>query len=210
MTGSYPFTSVIVFSLRKHRFWFYLLPIAAIWSHIPEDAFDLSEQLVVGEVSAGNDAAGTGRHTGATPLTQRRDHLRHFRVGVEFDRVVGTQGVADAAAGAELRRIMLPAPAPSSPYRDGSTLPTRAAAAAPCTTVSGTSFGPWQAPAIKMPSVMVATGSSLGWRSTKKPSKSQPILKICETSLESWRDSIAGLRITMSTGTRRLLPRSVS
>ncbi len=71
---------------------------------------------------------------------------------------------------------------------------------------AGISFGPWQAPAMKMPSVIVATGSSFGWRSMKKPSKSQPMPKICATSLESWRASMAGLRMTISTGMRRCLP----
>ena len=32
------------------------------------------------------------------------------------------------------------------------------------------SFGPWHAPAMKMPSVIVATGSSLGCRSMNQPS----------------------------------------
>ena len=42
------------------------------------------------------------------------------------------------------------------------------AAAAPAwATVSGISFGPWQQPARKIPSVKVLTGASLGCRSMK-------------------------------------------
>ncbi len=45
---------------------------------------------------------------------------------------------------------------------------TLAAAADACATVSGISFGPWQQPAMKTPSVVVATGSSLGCFSKKE------------------------------------------
>ena len=47
---------------------------------------------------------------------------------------------------------------------------TRAAAAAPWETESGMSFGPWQVPAMNTPSVIVATGSSLGCRSVNQSS----------------------------------------
>ena len=79
---------------------------------------------------------------------------------MEDDRVVRAHVIADPAAGA-LLFVML--------ARTGSimTVPwlinqdTRAAAAAPWATQLGMSLGPWQAPAMKIPSVMVATGSSL-------------------------------------------------
>ncbi len=60
------------------------------------------------------------------------------------------------------------------------------AAAAPAwATVSGMSCGPWQAPAMKIPSVKVFTGASLGWRSRKKPSVEQEMLNRRRTSWAS-------------------------
>ena len=47
---------------------------------------------------------------------------------------------------------------------------TSEAAAEAWATVSGMSLGPWQAPAIKIPSVAVDTGASFGCRSVKNPS----------------------------------------
>src|SRR5450756_428850 len=65
------------------------------------------------------------------------------------------------------------------------------AAAAPAwATVSGMSLGYWQQPAMKMPSVIVLTGSSLGCRSRKKPSAEQPKPKVWLTALAS----LAGAR----------------
>ena len=62
----------------------------------------------------------------------------------------------------------------------------RAAAAAPLETLAGMSRGPSAQPAAKTPSVMVATGSSLGWRSITQPSELQPMPKRRATSWASW------------------------
>ena len=86
----------------------------------------------------------------------------------------------------------------------------RAAAAAPWDTESGMSFGPWQAPAMKTPSVMVATGSSLGWRSVSHPSMLQESPNLSAVSLASARGSRAPMSRTMSTGRRCCRPRRVS
>ena len=72
------------------------------------------------------------------------------------------------------------------------------------------SFGPWQAPAMKTPSVIVATGSSLGWRSVSQPSMLQESPKRRAVSFASARGSRAPIRMTMSTGRRCCRPRRVS
>src|SRR3990170_2803355 len=64
---------------------------------------------------------------------------------------------------------------------------TREAAAAPWETESGMSFGPWQTPAINTPSVIVATGSSLGWRSVNQLSMLHEMPKRTAVSLASAR-----------------------
>ena len=46
---------------------------------------------------------------------------------------------------------------------------TLAAAAEPCATEAGMSFAPWQMPTKNTPAVLVSTGFSLTWLSTKKP-----------------------------------------
>ena len=53
----------------------------------------------------------------------------------------------------------------------------RAAAAAPLATLAGMSRGPRAQPAAKTPSVIVATGSSFGWRSMIQPSELQVMPK---------------------------------
>ena len=85
-----------------------------------------------------------------------------------------------------------------------------AAAAAPLETLVGMSRGPSVAPAAKTPSVMVATGSSLAWRSMMKPLVLQPTPKRRATSVASGCGSRPADRMTMSAGTRRLIPASVS
>ena len=76
-------------------------------------------------------------------------------------------------------------------------------------TVSGMSLGPWAQPTIKTPSLAVATGSSLACLSSRKPSALWDRLKSRATSLASGRASMAGQRITMSTGTRITAPTRV-
>ena len=86
----------------------------------------------------------------------------------------------------------------------------RAAAAAPWATEAGISLGPWHAPAMNMPSVMVATGSSFGCRSVNQPRMLQEMPHLRPSSLASAWGSKAPMRITMSKGRRRCLPISVS
>ena len=69
---------------------------------------------------------------------------------------------------------------------------TRAAAAAPWTTLAGISFGPCAQPAMKMPSVMVATGSSLGCLSMYQPLDEQEMPKSLAVAFASWRGSKPG------------------
>ena len=75
-----------------------------------------------------------------------------------------------------------------------------AAAAPACATESGISFGPWQQPARKMPSVKVLTGASLGCRSRKKPSVPQLMLNMRRTLWASAWGSSPIESTTMSTG----------
>ena len=59
---------------------------------------------------------------------------------------------------------------------------------------------------MKMPSVIVATGSSLGCRSMKKPFEVAAHAEELRHLRASWRGSMPTLRTTMSTGMRRCLP----
>ena len=61
----------------------------------------------------------------------------------------------------------------------------RAAAAAPWATLLGMSLGPWAAPAMKTPSVIVATGSSFGCFSMNQPLALQDMPKRRATSFAS-------------------------
>ena len=76
-----------------------------------------------------------------------------------------------------------------------------AAAAAPpaCATVSGISFGLWQAPARKIPSELVSTGPSLGCSSRKKPSLLRLIPRVWASLAASSCGSIPVARMTIST-----------
>ena len=85
-----------------------------------------------------------------------------------------------------------------------------AAAAEACATVWGISLGDWQHPTTKIPSFMVATGSSLGCFSRKNPSALRLMENFRPTSSASARGSIAVLSTTISTGTRRCRPTRVS
>ena len=67
------------------------------------------------------------------------------------------------------------------------------------------SLGPWQAPAMNTPSVIVATGSSLGCRSVNQPAMLQEMPHLRPISLASSRGSSADISTTMSTGMRRCL-----
>ena len=87
---------------------------------------------------------------------------------------------------------------------------TLAAAADPCATLAGISFGPTAQPATRIPSVMVVTGSSLTCRSMKNPSTLQEMPNILATSLASSCGSRPVERITISTGMRHCLPTRVS
>ena len=87
---------------------------------------------------------------------------------------------------------------------------TRAEAAAPCATLEGISFGPCAQPAMKMPSVMVAIGSSLGCFSVNQPSVEQEMPNSLPTSFASARGCNPLERMTISTGMRRCFPASVS
>ena len=98
------------------------------------------------------------------PLQSTSLILAFFFAVVEGDRRVGAQRHAGLAAASTppRRRARCWAPARRSP---ASMRARASAAAAPAwATVSGMSFGPWQAPAMKTPSVKVLTGASLGWR----------------------------------------------
>ena len=86
----------------------------------------------------------------------------------------------------------------------------RAAAAAPWATEAGMSFGPWHTPATNTPSVIVATGSSFGWRSVYQPAMLHEMPHFRPISLASVCGSIAPISTTISTGMRRCLPSSVS
>ena len=86
----------------------------------------------------------------------------------------------------------------------------RAAAAEAWATVWGISLGDWQHPTTKIPSFMVATGSSLGCFSRKNPSALRLTENILATSSASARGSMAVLSTTISTGVRRCRPTRVS
>ena len=66
------------------------------------------------------------------------------------------------------------------------------------------SFGPWQQPARKMPSVKVLTGASLGCRSRNQPSLLQLRLNMRRRSSASGCGSSPTDSTTMSTGTFRM------
>ena len=126
------------------------------------------------------------------------------------DGVVRAQVVADAAAGAA--RLV--------DRRPGSARgPSRAAGCGPgcgprrprrSRHWRGCPVGRAQQPAAKTPSVIVATGSSLGCRSMIQPSELQEMPKRRATSLASARGSRPTERMTMSTGIRRCWPARVS
>ncbi len=168
------------------------------------------EDLLVGEVPRLDGSRGARRDAGAAGLAQRADDVAAALRLVVLDRDVGAELVADAAARSTDPRRPRHRRRRSRACRARSSPGCGPAAARAWATVSGMSFGAWQAPAMKMPSVVVATGSSLGWLSMNQPSLSRLMLTRWATSSTSSRGSMPTMRMTRSAGISTVSPESCS
>lgn len=69
--------------------------------NIPKKAFNLGEDLVIGEVRACYGSARAGSYAGSTTLAQCRYDLSDLAVFMEYYGVVGAHGIADPASRAD-------------------------------------------------------------------------------------------------------------
>jgi hypothetical protein len=81
--------------LGGHRLGFLDLTVGLA---IHEHAFDLGQDLRVGETTSGYRTGRAGRHAGATALAKRLVDFGYHQVFVEEDGIERTQVVADSAA----------------------------------------------------------------------------------------------------------------